>query len=91
MGIWALETIYLASSVPCKVKALALLYGVIFTVLEYGFYLDFVAQNTIKKPASSPVTALIFTELKAMQTCRRYCTFVPAFFIDDSGAEFHAD
>ena len=22
---------------------------------------------------------------------RRYCTFVPPFFIDDSGAEFHAD
>ena len=22
---------------------------------------------------------------------RHYCTFVPPFFIDDSGAEFHAD
>ena len=38
------------------------LYGLIFTVLEYGFiwsnfYLDFAAQNTIKKPASSSVIA----------------------------------
>ena len=40
----------------------------IFTVLDNDFYLDFVAQNTIKKPASSPVTAQIFTERKAMQT-----------------------
>ena len=60
-GIWALETIYLASSAPCKAKTVAL-YGLTFTVLDYGFmwfsfHLDFVAQNTIKKPASSPVTA----------------------------------
>ena len=32
-GIWALETIYLASSVPCKVKTLAL-YGLSFYVLD---------------------------------------------------------
>ena len=35
-GIWALETIYLANSVPCKVKTLAL-YGLTFIVLDYGF------------------------------------------------------
>ena len=28
---------------------------------------------------------------KEMKNPRRYCTFVPPFFIDDSGAEFHAD
>ena len=49
------------------------LYDLTFTVLEYGFlwfnfYLDFEAQDTIKKPTSSSVTDLIFTELKAMQT-----------------------
>ena len=54
-------TIYLTSTVPCKVEKLAF-YGLIFTVLHYdfvwfNFYLDSVAQNTIKKPASSPVTA----------------------------------
>ena len=43
------------------VKALTL-YGLIFTALDYvfilfNFYLYFVAQNTIKKPASSPVIA----------------------------------
>ena len=52
---------YLARSVTCKVKTLAL-YGLIFTVLGFGFlwfnfYLDFVAQNTIKKPLLSPVVA----------------------------------
>ena len=56
LGIWTIETIYLGSWVPCKVKTLAL-YGLIFTVFDYGFiwfyfYLDFVAQNTIKKAAS---------------------------------------
>ena len=54
-GIWALETNYLASSAPCKAKAQAL-YGLTFTALDYGFiwfnsHLDFVAQNTIKRPA----------------------------------------
>ena len=49
------------SSVPWKVKELTS-YGLTFTALDYGFiwfnfYLDFVAQNTIKKPASSPVIA----------------------------------
>ena len=28
---------------------------------------------------------------KSINKKRRYCTFVPPFFIDDSGAEFHAD
>ena len=70
-GIWSLEAIYLPSSVPCKVKTLAL-NGLTFTVLDYdfiwfNFYWDFEAQSTIKKPASSSVTAQIFTELKAMQ------------------------
>ena len=44
--IWALKTNYLASSLPCKVKTLAL-YGLISTVLDYGFiwfnfYLDLI-------------------------------------------------
>ena len=47
-------------NLPCTVKALVL-YDLIFTVLDFGFrrfnfYLDFLAQNTIKKPASSSVT-----------------------------------
>ena len=38
------------------------LYGLIFTVFEYGyiwfnFHLDFATQNTIKEPASSSATA----------------------------------
>ena len=38
------------------------LYGLIFTVLDYGFkwfnfHLDFVARDTIKKLVSSPVIA----------------------------------
>ena len=44
----------------CRVRAL-FLYDLIFIVLDYAFrwfnfYLDFLAQNTIKKPASSSVT-----------------------------------
>ena len=34
----------------------------------FNFYLDFVAQNTIKNPGSSLVTASIFTGIKAMET-----------------------
>ena len=54
MGIWALEAIYLASSVPCNALKMLALYGLIFTAFDNGFiwcnfYLDFIAQNTIKK------------------------------------------
>ena len=52
--IWALEAIYLASSVPCNALKMLALYGLIFTAFDNGFiwcnfYLDFIAQNTIKK------------------------------------------
>lgn len=50
LGAWVLEAVYIANSLPCKMKALAL-YGLIFTALDY------VAENTLKKPASALVRA----------------------------------
>ena len=37
---------------------------------------------------------VVIGKIKHKTTCSKlwhYCTFVPPFFIDDSGAEFHAD
>ena len=62
----------LANTLPCRAKTLVL-HGLTVTVLNCGFicfkfYLDFVAQNTIRKSASSSVIAWIFTELTAVDT-----------------------
>ena len=82
-----------------------ILYGLIFTGLDYGFvwfdfYLDFVVQSTIKKPASSSVTAKISTQFKATHTpVQAYtplpgkltCEFTATTFSNRKSGVFHLE
>ena len=49
---------------------------------------------SLNQPVGEKHFSVPFAFLEASLKVRRYCTFVPPpppFFIDDSGAEFHAD
>ena len=41
--------------------------------------------------AAAQIRGNSYKSMRKHKLERRYCTFVPPFFIDDSGAEFHAD
>ena len=61
-----------------------------FTSADIIFY-KFLELNSTLTGKKIFITNSLFNRFTQPPNIRRYCTFVPPFFNDDSGEEFHAD